>query len=396
MSKTDFRTASIVTACGAALLAALPVAGGTAAAADLPITKAPPPVADPGSLFWAEIDYLAWTVKGDRPPPLVTTSPAGTPVFAAGVLGAPGTTVLFGDSAVNDGWRSGARLQAGYWFDPHHDKGVEVSFFDLQDASTSFATDSNAHPILGQPNFNVLTNLQEAALVGFPGFITGAVAVNESSRLLGAGALYRQDIGSWAGQRISALIGYRYLHSSDNLSIPVAVNFAGGGLAGALSDTDSFSASSNFHGVDLGLAGEWRQGLWTLDWRGKVALGANFNSAQINGTTTADFGAGVVTVPGGLLALSSNIGSYSQTRFAAVPELALKAGYQIAPRWQITAGYDLLYWTGVQRAGGLIDASINPNLLPLPVPGGPQRPQPTFNTSPLLAQGFSVGVRYGF
>ena len=33
--------------------------------------------------------YLAWTVKGDRIPPLVTTSPAGTPLGQAGVLGAP-------------------------------------------------------------------------------------------------------------------------------------------------------------------------------------------------------------------------------------------------------------------------------------------------------------------
>jgi hypothetical protein len=28
------------------------------------------------------------------------------------------------------------------------------------------------------------------------------------------------------------------------------------------------------------------------------------------------------------------------------------------------------------------------------LPGGPQRPQPVFNTSPLLAQGFNVGERY--
>jgi len=184
------------------------------AAADLPITKAPPKVSDSGSPFWAEIDYLAWTVKGDRPPPLVTTSPAGTPGLQAGVLGAPATSVLFGDSAVNGGWRSGGRLQAGYWFDPRHNKGIEVSFFDLQGASTGFATDSSAHPILARPFFNALTNAQDAALVGFPGLITGAVAVNESSRLLGAGALYRQEIGTWNGQRISALAGYRYLHST--------------------------------------------------------------------------------------------------------------------------------------------------------------------------------------
>ena len=393
MSKSNLKPASIAAACGVALLAAVPLAAGTAAAADLPlVAKAPPKDADANGRFWIELDALAWTVKGDRPPALVTTSPAGTPFAQAGVLGAPGTSVLFGDSAVNGDWRAGGRLRAGYWFDPQHNRGIEVSFFDLQSVSTGFATDSNAHAILAQPFFNALTNAQDAALVALPGAVTGAIAVNETSRLLGAGALYRQDVGTWIDQRISALIGYRYLRSSDRLSIPVALNF---GL-GPLSDIDSFNASSNFHGVDIGIAGEWKRGPWTLEWRGKVALGANFNSAEISGTTTANFGGGITTVPGGLLALSSNSGNFSQTRFAAVPELALKAGYQVAPQWRLVAGYDLLYWTGVQRSGGLIDTTLNPNLIPLPVGGGPQRPQPVFNTSPLLAQGFNVGVRYDY
>jgi hypothetical protein len=389
MNNPDFKAASMSAVCGAALLVALP-----AAAADLPI-KAPPKLTDSFNPFWAEVDYLAWTVKGDHLPPLVTASPAGTPLAQAGVLGAPGTTVLFGDSSVNNGWRSGGRLQAGYWFNPQRNKGIEVSFFDLQGASTGFATDSSAHAIVAQPFFNALTNAQDSALVAFPGFVTGAIGVNESSRLLGAGALYRQEIGTWTGQRISALIGYRYLRSSDKLSIPAAVTFLVGGL-GTFADTDAFNATSNFHGVDLGLAGEWKRGQWTLEWRGTVALGANFNSAAISGMTTGNFGAGVTTVPGGILALSSNIGNFSQTRFSAVPEIALKAGYQVAPQWRIVAGYDVMYWTDVQRAGGLIDTTINPNLIPLPMPGGPARPQPVFNTSPLLAQGFNVGVRYNY
>jgi hypothetical protein len=393
MSTSNLKSASIAAACGVALLAAVPLVAGTAAAADLPlVAKAPPKDADAGSRFWVEIDALAWTVKGDRLPALVTTSPAGTPFAQAGVLGAPGTSVLFGDSAVNGDWRAGGRLRAGYWFDPQHNRGIEVSFFDLQSVSTGFAADSNTHAILAQPFFNALTNRQDAALVAFPGAVTGAIAVNETSRLLGAGALYRQDVGTWIDQRISALIGYRYLRSSDKLSIPVALNFG----SGPLSDIDAFNASSNFHGVDIGIAGEWKRGLWTLEWRGKVALGANFNSAEISGVTTANFGAGTITVPGGLLALSSNSGNFSQTRFAVVPELALKAGYQVAPQWRLVAGYDLLYWTGVQRSGGLIDTTLNPNLIPLPVAGGPQRPQPVFNTSPLLAQGFNVGLRYDY
>ena len=381
----------MVTFCGAALLAAMSL--GPASAADIPI-KAPPPIPDSGSLFWAEVDTLAWTVKGDRPPPLVTTSPARTPFPQAGVLGLPTTSVLFGDSSVNGGWRSGGRLQAGYWFDPSRSRGLEASFFDLQGASTSFATDSGANPILGRPFVNALNNQPTSSLVAFPGFITGSVAVNESSRLLGFDAHYRQSIGTWGGQRISALIGYRYLRSSDNLSIPEAVSAVG---FGPLSSIDTFGATSNFHGIDLGLTGETKRGPWTLEWRGTLALGANFNSAAINGTTTANFfGTGVTTLPGGLLALSSNSSNFSQTRFSAVPELALKAGYQIAPQWRIIAGYDLLYWTDVQRAGGLIDTTVNPFLIPLPTPGGPQRPIPVFNTSPLLAQGFNVGVRYNY
>jgi hypothetical protein len=116
--------------------------------------------------------------------------------------------------------------------------------------------------------------VQASTLVAFPGFAAGAIAVNEASRLLGAGALYRQEIGTWAGQRISALIGYRYLHASDKLSIPVTVTSLGFGFT--LSDTDAFNARSDFHGVDLGLAGEWKQGPWSLEWRGKVALFSAF------------------------------------------------------------------------------------------------------------------------
>jgi hypothetical protein len=386
----------IAAVCGVALIAATPLALRTAAATDLPI-KAPPKIPDSGSLFWAEVDYLAWSVKGDRPPPLVTTSPAGTPLFQAGVIGAPATTVLFGDSSVNGGWRSGGRLQAGYWFDSTRKKGIEVSFFDLQNASTGFAANSGTNAILAQPFFDAVANRPSSALVAFPGLVSGAIAVNESSRLLGAGALYRQEIGTWGGQSISALIGYRYLHSSDNLSIPVNVNFLFGGVGlFSVSDSDAFGARSDFHGVDLGLTGEWKRGPWTLEWRGKVALGANINSANINGMTAITFGGVTTTSPGGLLALSSNSGNFSQTRFSVVPEIALKAGYQVAPQWRIVAGYDALYWTDVQRAGGLIDTVINPNLIPPVAPGGPQRPMPVFNTSPLWAQGFNVGVRYDY
>ncbi len=379
----------------ALLLATVAAAG--AAAADLPLaTKAPPaPPADP-SPFWVGIDALAWTVKGDHLPALVTTGPTG-------MLGAPGTTVLFGGSAVNDGWRPGGRITAGYWLDPRHTRGIEASFFDLADASTNFAASSGGTPLLARPFIDATTGLQNTLLVASPGTSSGSVAINETSRLLGAGILYRQDVGRFGGERISALIGYRYLHASDRLRISNSTTVLPGAPlpippGTVIAGIDQFDATSDFHGLDLGLTGEFNSGPWSLDWRAKVALGANINTAQINGSTAVTPAGGATTVsPGDLLALPTNIGNYSHTRFAAVPELELKAGYQLTPQWRLIAGYDVLYWTGVQRAGGLIDTAVNPNLVPgSGIVGGPNRPQPTFNTTSLVAQGFSLGARYGF
>ena len=90
----------------------------------------------------------------------------------------------------------------------------------------------------------------------------------------------------WSGQRVSALIGYRYLRSSDTLWI---TDTATALVFGTFTPTDNFKAASNFHGLDLGLTGEWRNGPWSLEWRGKVALGANLNTADISGSTTSTF-----------------------------------------------------------------------------------------------------------
>ncbi|TFV45280.1 BBP7 family outer membrane beta-barrel protein [Bradyrhizobium niftali] len=364
---------------------------GSALAADLRL-KAPPKPVD-FNPFWAEADYLAWSVSGDKLPALVTTAPVGTPLGVAGVLGQPTTTVLFGNSSVNNDWRSGGRITGGYWFDPQRSRGIETSFFGLANASTGFAASSSAYPILTRPFTNALTGLPDALIASFPGISTGSVNASETSRLFGTGALYRQDIGMWSGQRVNALIGYRYLRSSDTLWI---TDTASSVAFGTFTPSDNFKAASNFHGLDLGLTGDWRNGPWSLEWRGKVALGANLNTADVSGSTTSTIAGFTTTVPGGFLALASNSGHFSQTKFAVIPELSLKAGYQIAPAWRLTVGYDVLYWTGVQRAGGLIDTNINPSLVPPGPPAGPTRPLPVMNTTNLLAQGFSFGVRYNY
>src|SRR5580693_2099906 len=115
----------IVSTIGLVGVAVLAAAGfSRAGAADLrqPVLKAPPAPPSPGE-FWIGAEYLLWSTKGDKLPPLVTTSPVGTPQVSAGASGAPGTTVLFGNGTVGDGWRSGVRVRGGYWFDPQHSAG---------------------------------------------------------------------------------------------------------------------------------------------------------------------------------------------------------------------------------------------------------------------------------
>lgn len=402
------------------------------AATELPSTSLTPVLTSPWTLtdvgrFWTEIDYFNWTMKGDRPPALVTTSAAGAPLALAGVLGAPSTTVLFGDSAVNGGWRKGERLQAGYWFDRAQSSGIEASVFGLENQSSGFYASSSGGPSLARPFFNTASNQQDAQQIAYPGVSSGRITVRELSRLFGAGALYRQNIWSWGGSRdepqgpsrrpasngsstgvagapandflssghIGVLIGYRYRSASDRLNIS-STQVAG---PVSISISDMFGAANNFHGLDLGLTGDFSKGRWSLEWRGKVALGINLNDAQINGSTASTTGGVTSVMPGGLLAPSSNIGNTSQIRFVAMPEFAVKVGYQVAPQWQIVAGYDVMYWPGVQRAGNLVDTSVNPALLPSGggggPPPGPQGSQATSNNS-LLAQGFKIGLRFAY
>ena len=66
-----------------------------------------------------------WWGKGTTLPPLVTTSPQGTPFPQAGVLGQPDTSVLFGNQLGGNGMQTGGRVTFGMWLDPQHNVAAE-------------------------------------------------------------------------------------------------------------------------------------------------------------------------------------------------------------------------------------------------------------------------------
>jgi hypothetical protein len=367
-----------------------------------------PPAADVWSVagpsgdgrLWAEADFLLWWMRGARLPALVTTSPTGTPITRAGVLGSSSTTVLFGDSLVNDDLRAGGRLAVGFWFDDGC-LGIEADFFMLESKAARFAAASGGDPILSRPFIDAGTGQPSSERIAFPGDTSGSVQAFEGSTgLLGAGVLLRENVCCADGFRLDVLGGYRYLRFTDHVGVtedltnlnPNNPNFIPVGAN--ILVADRFDSRNDLHALDFGLVGQWRRGPLSLDLRGKLAVGYDHQAVDITGGTTVTVaGAPPALNRGGLLALGGNIGHHSRDEVAVVPELDLKLAYQVTPRLKASVGYSYLYWSDVVRAGNQIDATVNPALIPPVVtPSGPTRPAFAFQRSSLWVQGISLGL----
>ena len=129
-----------------------------------------------------------------------------------------------------------------------------------------------------------------------------------------------------------------------------------------------------------------------------VALGTNAERIFINGNTTTSFpGAATAVSPGGLYALSSNIGNYTHNNFAAIPQISGRIGYRLTENFTAFVGYTFIYWGNVARAADQIDTSINTaNIPPVQPSTGPARPAFTLHESSFWAQGITLGGQINF
>jgi hypothetical protein len=78
-------------------------------------------------------EYLLWWSNGNPLPSLVTTSPPGTPITQAGVLGTSGVETLFGDRTIDTGERSGGRVTISRWLEDDDETVFEFVGFYLAD-----------------------------------------------------------------------------------------------------------------------------------------------------------------------------------------------------------------------------------------------------------------------
>jgi hypothetical protein len=199
--------------------------------------------------------------------------------------------------------------------------------------------------------------------------------------------------------RFDVIGGYRFFKLDEGLFINDTV-FPTGGIfvPGTFIDTiDVFETENQFHGGEVGMMAEFRRSGFSLELRAKVGLGNNRQRVEIFGETTVNDTISSVVTPGGLLALPTNIGTFSRDEFTVIPQLGLKLGYHFTDNLRATVGYDILHVNNVIRPGDQIDLSINPTQLngqPLnPNPGG-FRPAVTFRETDLWLQGFNAGIEF--
>ncbi len=354
---------------------------------------------------WIRAEYLNWRATEGRLPPLVTTSPAGTPVGQAGLLGAPGTQVLFGGDKYLDDGRSGFRISTGRWLNESKTFGVEANFTFLAGDTASFAIASNGNPIVASSPFvDASSGAAQRVLIAFPGIVSGSTSVDyEASHLFAFEVLARKQLWCGDGWRLDGLAGYRHINYEEKLTIrktlapdpngPIAVP------AGTLiTCDDTWEAETKFHGLALGFDLEKCCGCWSFTARPKVTLGQAKTSVDRDGVTTISSpGAVTQVLPGGTYNLVSNIGQTTTRRWTVVPELDLQVSRKFGDHWRAFAGYSLLYLPVAARAGDQIDSRVNQNFIPPVQPStGPLLPGSFVNRDSILFMGISLGVEYRF
>ncbi len=361
------------------------------------------PYSPQGRRLYADAEYLLWWIQGQATPVLASTGN----LTGFGVLGAPGTQTLFGGNTLGSGPYSGGRFTLGYWLNDERSKAFEVTGFFLGPLSSSFSTNSSMHPVIARPFLDANNGQEFAQLTSVPGEGTGTLSVNAPTSLWG---LEGNLLCLWCcgcNYRIMPLIGFRNINLDESLTITENIQSLPTAPPPFTNQTitvnDTFNTQNHFYGGQAGLAAWWYWGRWSIQTRGKVALGDTVQLLDISGSQRFVSPTGAVqNFTGGLLALNSNIGHYSHNAFSVVPELGINLGYQILPSLRAFVGYNFLYWSNVIRPGTSIDRTLDvtriPNFPlnpePAPVPG--LHPAPVFHEVGLWAQGLTFGIQYNY
>ncbi len=322
-------------------------------------------------------------------PPLASAGPDG-------VL--PGAGILFGSGDVGTRLAPGARVDFGFWFDQCETLGLGAKIWGLHGDRTSFSGDTSQYPVLARPFFNVLSGLEDAVLVSSPGLVNGTLNVTTSSSVWGGEAYLRSAVAAGRGYNIDLLGGYHFLRLDDDInihSVSTVENVAVGAPVGTVLDVlDTFDARNEFHGGELGAVGEFRRGRLTFTTLSKLSVGNMRQTVNIDGRQITAVPAGVpTTTQGGVLALPTNIGTYTRDQTVWIPEFNLSTALEVTSWFRLTMGYSVIWISDVALSGDQIDRGVNPSQFSGGLLIGPASPAFTgFRTTDYWLHGMNLGA----
>jgi hypothetical protein len=383
--------------------------------------------------------YLSWWMDGMELPPLVIADPVDDTFQNA--------EIIYGSEKALEQGRNGGRVIVGYWLDDYGHWAVEGEYAGLETLRDQFSAGSRDGLIpdvsIGRPFINVAdANLDADAAIELPRGpaveevdttnLDGVVTVDLDSQFQTAGVRFRHGLccssapaddcadctlgvgcadpilggcGLWNPQagvrRIDALMGFRWAQLDEGLSVTEDLVVRQAAPATTFLLQDRFSTSNEFFGPELGFLWEWEHQRWSVEFLHKLAVGNVRQRVDIDGSTLRDRGQPTQSLaPGGLLALPSNIGTYTRDQFGVMPELGVTIGYLVTDRLRFTCGYTLIYWSNVVRPGSQIDPILDVTQVPsFEAPATPGAspavvPHFVFQETGLWIQGISAGFDY--
>ena len=352
---------------------------------------------------WFRSEALLWWSKSSPlPVPIVTN---GSPDDAIpGGLGQPGTSVLIGGQNISLPVRGGGRFTLGFSFDAEQTWGIEGTYFSLANSRVSqgvFSDGGAGSPWLAVPYYNPLTLGEDATPIALPGEFAGQAVVSLTSFLQGTEINVLHNVFNSAGVRLDLMGGFRYVNLQENLLFATESPNVYPNPPAFFNTFDQFNASNHFYGGQFGLRASYDRARFFMNATGKLALGSTFETVSANGATFTNVG-GYASAPGAYLSQPTNIGSWTSSQFAVVPELDLNVGVRLAPWASFIVGYSFLYLSSVARPGEQIDRVINPSqssAISTNFPAsltGPSRPEMVIHHTDFWAQGLNFALEFRF
>jgi len=311
---------------------------------------------------------LAW-LKPVQAPALVRLGGLSGPVAYGGQQSTPFT--------------AGFSLSNGLWLNEGRTMGIDAGVLLLPQTGTNTVFFSNGASLL------LPTPLGPFPLADPVLGYAGAYQAGFNTRFTSADVNYRNNLFCTEDARVDALVGYRFAHVGDEGAIYGKRLGPGGEI---VRFRDDIIADNNFHGGQIGLAGEYRVDRWFISGTGKVAFGAVLSDTDLEGKLRVN---GTV-VPIGFYARPGLNGPRDHSSVAVMPVAGLTFGRQLGDHTRAYLGYNFLYLSHLTRATDVIDPT------PAVMASNPQAPQAASvlrrdaATSDFWVQTLSFGVEWRY